>query len=119
MRKVIYANTEHEVLVSTYIQLSSEFAKEVSSTNKYNNYIEVLDIIFQYHNDYGKGTDRQNWYDWIMIIPINLTVMTNGFFAGIENKNNKSRISSYKILLNDMLDDIVTKIEAMEFKSKA
>jgi hypothetical protein len=36
-------------------------------------------VLIEYHNDYGKGIKENNFYDWLMIIPINLSVATNGF----------------------------------------
>ena len=117
MRKVTYANIEHEILVSTFIQLACDFAKEVSTPTKYQDYLEVLDLIFEYHNNYGTEVERQNWCDWIMIIPINLTVMTNGFFAGIQKKSTRANINAYKIVLDNMLEELVEKVTEMKLKS--
>ena len=86
MLNPIYANDEHRVIIDTYITMCLEFAKEVSTKNKYNNYLEVVDIIIDYSNNYGSGTKEENWWDWMLIIPINLAVATNGFFAGVETK---------------------------------
>jgi len=49
-----------------------------------------------------------------MILPINLSVMTNGFLAAIETKRNKSVVHSYRVLLNEILHDVVEKIEKIE-----
>ena len=49
-----------------------------------------------------------------MILPINVSIMTNGFFAGIETKKNITTIRSYKIILNEMLQDLVDKMEKLE-----
>ena len=115
MRKLIYANAEHEVLITTYLGLCTDFVKEVSPPQKYDNYEYVLDIILEYHNNYGKGIKENNWYDWVMIIPINLSVMTNGYFAGLETKRNKARINSYRTLLTELLEDTIYKIDEMKF----
>ena len=40
--------------------------------------------------------------------------MTNGFLAGIETKRNASIVRAYKVLLNDMVQDVVNKIEKLE-----
>ncbi len=115
MRKLTTANAEHHILLLTYIQMCKDFVKEASTPEKYENYLQVLDIIIEYHNNYGKGIQENNWFDWIMIVPINLSVMTNGYFAGLENKRNKARINSYRNLLTELLDDTIKKIEIMEF----
>ena len=114
MRKVIYANNEHEVIMKAYLSVLKEFVKDVSTKRRWENYLEVLDIIIEYHNNYGKGVNQNNWYDWIMILPINLSVMTNGFFAGIETKSNATVVRSYKLLLNEMLQDVIDKIENLK-----
>ena len=117
MPKVIYADAKHEILIETYIQLNKEFAEEVSTSSKYNNYLEVLEIILDYHNAYGDGINQNNFFDWMMIIPLNLSVMTNGFFAGIENSRNRAKINGYRTLLTNILEDTVDSIDKMEFKN--
>ena len=94
--------------------MCKEFAQEVSSPTRYQNYLEVLDIIIEYHNNYGSGVREDNWYDWLMIIPINLTVATNGFFAGLETKRNSTVIKAYRKVLNEMVFDVTDKIDALK-----
>ena len=75
---------------------------------------EIFEIVIEYHNNYGKSARENNYWDWLMILPINLSVMTNGFLAGIETKGNKTIVKSYKVLLNEMLQDVVDKLEKIE-----
>ena len=117
MRKVIYANNEHEVIMKAYLTMLKEFIKDVSTKRRWENYLEVLDIIIEYHNNYGKGVNQNNWYDWIMILPINLSVMTNGFFAGIETKRNAAVIRAYKVLLEQMIHEVAEKLYELEPKN--
>ena len=49
-----------------------------------------------------------------MIIPINISVATNGFFAGIESRNNRATVRAYKVVLEQLLLDTVDKIELLE-----
>ena len=114
MRKPIYASKEHQVLIEAYITMNKEFVRDISNNTRWKNYIDVLDIIIEYHNNYGKCISQSNWYDWIMILPVNISVMTNGYFAGIETKRNTNTIRSYKIILNEMLQDLIDKIEKLE-----
>ena len=114
MLNPIYANDEHRVIIDTYITMCLEFAKEVSTKSKYNNYLEVVDIIIEYSNNYGSGTKENNWWDWMLIIPINLAVATNGFFAGVETKSNAAIVRTYKIVLEELTQDTVTKIDKIE-----
>ena len=49
-----------------------------------------------------------------MIIPINLSVATSGFFAGLETKSNSAVIRAYKTVLNEMVFEVTDKIDALE-----
>ena len=114
MTKPIYANNEHQVIISSYILMLKEFVRDVSNDTRWNNYLEVLDVVIDYHNNYGKGVRENNYWDWVMILPINLSILTNGFLAAIETKGNSSIVRAYKVLLNDMVQDVVSKIERLE-----
>ena len=108
MTKPIYASAEHKAIIETYIIMCQEFAKEVSSKNRYNNYLDVLDTILEYHNNYGSGRNENNFYDWLMIIPI------NGFFAGIETNTNRAVVRAYKTVLNELIYEVVDKIDNLK-----
>tara|TARA_R100001163_G_scaffold65778_1_gene64758 strand:- start:2399 stop:2695 length:297 start_codon:yes stop_codon:yes gene_type:complete len=94
--------------------MCKQFVQEVTTQSRYNNYLEVLDIIVEYSNGYGQGLRENNFYDWIMIIPINLSVATSGFFAGIETKTNAAVVRAYKIVLDEMLKETVEKLDLLE-----
>lgn len=114
MIELIYSSQEHKALIDFYINMCKEFAKDVSSKTKYNNYEDVLKIILEYHNGYGSGVEENNFYDWLMIIPINLSVATNAFFAGVETKRNRAVIRTYKVVLEEILQETVDKISLLE-----
>jgi hypothetical protein len=118
MTNLIYASAEHKTIIDTYMAVCQEFAKEVSSKSRYNNYIDVVEIIVEYHNNYGSGVKENNWYDWLMIIPINMSVATNGFFAGLETNSNRATVRAYKTVLNEMICDVVDKIDNLEEPSE-
>jgi hypothetical protein len=94
--------------------MCKEFAQDISSKAKYQNYLEVVDIILEYHNNYGKGVKENNFYDWLMIIPINLSVATSGFFAGLETKSNSAVVKAYKVVLDQMLHETVDRIDGIQ-----
>ena len=114
MIEPIYANDEHRVIVETFVIMCKEFAKEVSTKSRYENYLEVVDIIIEYHNNYGTGTKEENFWDWLMIIPINLAVATNGFFAGVETKSNSAVVKAYRLVLDELVQNTVDKIDKIE-----
>ena len=114
MTEPIYANDEHRVILETYMTMCLEFAKDVSTASRYENYLEVVQIIIEYHNGYGEGNKENLFWEWLTIIPINLSVATNGFFAGVETKKNASKVRSYGILLDRLVQDTVDKIDKIE-----
>ena len=114
MTEPIYANDEHRIIVETYMTMCLEFAKGVSTKSRYENYLEVVQIIMEYHNNYGSGTKEENFWDWLMIIPINLAVATNGFFAGVETKGNSAIVRAYRLVLDELVQNTVDKIDKIE-----
>jgi len=114
MIEPIYANNEHRVIIETYITMCKEFAKEVSTKSRYDNYLEVVEIILEYSNHYGEGQRENNFWDWLLIIPINLSVATNGFFAGVETRSNAAVVRAYRVVLDELVQDTVNKIDKIE-----
>ena len=120
MTKPIFANTMHQIIVNDYLNLMMSFAKEISTKTKYQNFKEVLELIIEYHNSYGEDVTviSGNWNDWLMIIPVNASVMVNGFFAGISTKSNSEIIKSYKLLLDNSLELLVKDLKEIEFTNE-
>ena len=117
MRKPIYSSQEHKAIVDVYVSTCKQFIEDITTKSKYNNYLEVVDIIIEYSNGYGKGVRENNFYDWIMLLPINLSVATSGFFAGVENKNNSAVLRAYKVVLDQMLQETVDRLDGLELKN--
>ena len=119
MTKPIYASEEHKAIIESYILTCTEFAKDVSSKGRYYSYLDVLETVIEYSNNYGSGTrENGNFYDWLTIIPINLSVATNGFFAGLETNKNRAVIRAYKTVLNEVVGDVVDKIDNLKEPSE-
>tara|TARA_R100001443_G_scaffold117449_1_gene142919 strand:+ start:17220 stop:17576 length:357 start_codon:yes stop_codon:yes gene_type:complete len=114
MLKPLYASLKHEVIIRQYLEMNLEFVAEIAPKARYNNYLEVYKIVIEYHNNYGKGRNDYNYWDWLMVLPINVAILTNGFFAAIETKTNAPKINSYKTLLNNALEEVVKKIEKLD-----
>ena len=45
---------------------------------------------------------------------ISLSVATNGFFAGVETKSNAALVRAYRLVLNELVQDTVDKIDKIE-----
>jgi hypothetical protein len=118
MHKPIFASQEHRTIIEGYITMCIKFVEDVSTKPKLRNYLDVLDVVIEYHNNYGKGVRENNFYDWLMIIPINLSVATNGFFAALETKKNAAIVRAYKVVLEQALHDAVDKIDMLEPKNE-
>ena len=114
MSTPIYANEEHKQTIEKFLLLCDEFAKEVGTHSKYQSYSEVLTNIIDYHNNYSAGTKKNNYWDWLMIIPINVAVMTQGFFAGIETRHKAAKLKAYRVILQEVLEETVSKIELLD-----
>ena len=118
MQQPIYSSEEHKHIIEIYITMCKQFAQEITTQNRYHNYLEVLQLIVEYSNGYGAGIRENNFYDWIMIIPINLSVATSGFFAGIETKGNAAVVRAYKVVLDQMLQETVQKLDSLQPKNE-
>jgi hypothetical protein len=94
--------------------MTKEFVKDLSNETRFNNYLDIFDIVIDYHNNYGSGVKEDNWYDWVMILPINISVMTNGYLAAIETKRNSALVRSYRLILTEIVHEVVDKIEKLE-----
>ena len=114
MTELVYANSEHNSIIDAYTKACKQFIQDVSSETRYKNYLDVIEVIYEYHNNYGSGVKENNFYDWLMIIPINLSVATNGFFAAIETKKNAAVVRAYKVILQEMVGEVVKKIGKIE-----
>ena len=113
MQKPIFASQEHQMTIEVFMNACLKFAEEVSTKPKYSNYLDIVKDIVEYHNGFGNETN-EDYYNWLMIIPINLSVATTGFFAGLETKRNAAKIRAYKVLLNEMIYEVVDKINQLE-----
>ena len=117
MIRPIYSSIEHQAYLEEYINIMLAFVKEISSQNKYDNFVEVVDLIIDYHNGYGEDVEIGNWNDWLMILPINLSVCCNGYFVALESKRNRESIRAYKVLLDKYLEDCVVNLSNLKFKN--
>lgn len=114
MQKPVYINSEHEIILSSYIHTVIESVRDISTEIKTKNFIDVLDIIIDYHNNYNRYTYKGYYVDFMNIIPTNLTSCVNGFIAGVETNRNRSKCRAYKVLLNELAHKVVDDLKRIK-----
>ena len=58
MQNAIYSSQQHKQIIEIYLEMCKQFAQEIATKTKYNNYLEVLQLIIDYSNGYGTGVER-------------------------------------------------------------
>ena len=112
----IAINNIHKFLLDDYLQLLDTSIQTCTKTNsdKYLEYIDLCNIVIEHHNGYKTGMGENNFYDFLGIIPTNLSVMTNGFLAGMETKRNAKEIRIYRLLITEYSHGLVEKLDKLE-----
>lgn len=112
-------NYEHQVLMDNYLELIMQTIKDCTGRNdaKYNDFIDVANIIIDHHNKYKKGTDAGNIYDFLSIIPTNFSIAVQGFLAGMETRRNAITLRAYRYMLTNAGYKLVSDIETIELEN--
>ena len=117
LKKPICISLEHSVLVKDYLTSLVDAIEDVTGTNeaKFKDYLDVMNIVIEHHNGYKNHLDEQaNFYDFMSIIPTNMSVMTTGFLAGIETKRNAKKVRAYRVFLNNYAFDMVERLNKLK-----
>tara|TARA_R100001530_G_scaffold123496_2_gene91442 strand:- start:1032 stop:1388 length:357 start_codon:yes stop_codon:yes gene_type:complete len=109
----IYVNHHHQIIIETYLRAVFDSINEIiDDPSKIADFKDISDIIIEYHNDYSDVKKTGNFHDFLMIIPINFSIMINGFLCGYENKSNATVIRIHRTLLQNfglkVIDDLKT-----------
>jgi hypothetical protein len=118
MKKFDYVSLEHKTILREYLNFVLQLIEDLSSDIRFQNYKDVLDIVIEYHNNYRKGTTKGNFYDFMMILPLQVSVMTNGYLAGLETKRNRGKLRGYQYLINEKTQRLIEKIEYIQIQSE-
>jgi len=85
--------------------------------SKYNDFIDVANIIIDHHNNYKSDVlGVANYQDFISLIPTHFTAMINGYLTGIENETNRSTVRVYKHLLSEEAYNFIDKVQDLEIE---
>ena len=112
MKTIIYAGEVHKVIVEDYIKIMDVMIKEITNESQYNQYVESLDTVIDYHNGYG-DKDESNYYDWLMLLPINVSILAQGLFVGLETDENRADIRGFKTVLDMELQTVVENLSTI------
>tara|TARA_R110002020_G_scaffold33808_1_gene102696 strand:- start:305 stop:658 length:354 start_codon:yes stop_codon:yes gene_type:complete len=113
MIKPIGINKQHEAILSNYLLVVCESMKELSTESRYNNFLDIVDIIVKYHNEYSN--DKLGAYsDFMSIIPTNVTSCFSGYIAGVETKRNRALCRAYRTLLTELSHNIINDMEKLK-----
>ena len=110
--EIQFAGEIHKVIVQDYINIIDVMIKEITTEEQYNEYEYSLNNIVDYHNGYG-DKDESNYYDWLMILPINVSVLAQGLFVGLETKENRADVRGFKAVLDMELQTVVENISTI------
>jgi len=113
--KPVYINHHHEVLIETYLNTVYDTIQSVvREKDKRDDFMDVVDVILEYHNNYGNDRDAGNYRDFLMIIPLNISMMVTGFLAGYEDSSNASMIRVHRELLGQFALRVIEDISKIE-----
>ena len=116
--KPICLNYKHEIALSVYLEMITTSIKDITKDeSKYNNFIDVANIIIEHHNNYKSDVlGMANYQDFISLIPTHFTAMINGYLTGIENETNRNTVRVYKHILSEEAYNFIDKVQDLEIE---
>ena len=116
--KPICLNYKHEIALRVYLEMITTTIKDITKDEyKYNDFIDVANIIIDHHNNYKSDVlGVANYQDFISLIPTHFTAMINGYLTGIENETNRSTVRVYKHLLSEEAYNFIDKVQDLEIE---
>lgn len=86
----LYVSAEHEVIMLTYYYELDDALKYLRPSKESCRLLsQLIDVITDYSSSFSEDKDKY-FYEWIRIIPTNLTYTIAGFISGLKDKNNVS-----------------------------
>lgn len=98
----MYVSEEHKVVMSKYYKSMDNALRMVGVTKeKYKLLNDLLLVIVDYSNSFSEERDAY-FYEWIRVIPTNITYSVAAFIAGMKDDSNAEICSIYysKVLHN-------------------
>ena len=110
MKQIQFVNEIHKIIILDYMQMIYEYVDDVSTKAKQKEFDEIVNVLIEYHNSYNQEKHTGNWLDFLYIIPINLSLIAQGYLSAIKTKSNRDKINTYKFIISTRLDDIISKL---------
>ena len=116
--KPISINYQHEVALQIYLDMIITSIKDVTKNeDKYNDFIDVANIIIEHHNNYRSDVlVSANYQDFMSLIPTHFTSMINGYLTGLENKRNRNTVRLYKHILSEEAYNFIDKVQQIQIE---
>ncbi len=84
----LYLGAEHEVIMLTYYYELDDALRHLNpSKDNISLLAELIDLITDYSGSFSEDKDEY-FYEWIRIIPTNLTYAIAGFISGLKDESN-------------------------------
>jgi len=99
-RDSLYISAEHEIIMLTYyLELDASLKALRPSKEAFRLLSEVINVITDYSNSFSEEKEEY-FYEWIRIIPTNLTYAIAGFISGLKESGD---IETCNIYYSDVL----------------
>ncbi len=96
----LYISAEHEIIMLTYyLELDASLKALRPSKEAFRLLSEVINVITDYSNSFSEEKEEY-FYEWIRIIPTNLTYAIAGFISGLKESGD---IETCNIYYSDVL----------------
>tara|TARA_R110001599_G_scaffold165823_1_gene355226 strand:- start:6487 stop:6843 length:357 start_codon:yes stop_codon:yes gene_type:complete len=113
--KPIYVSREHEVIVESYLDMVFTTINElVIEQDKVQDFLDISEVIIDYHNQYNGVKEIGNFHDFLMIIPVNFSTMVSGFLCGYEKPSNASACRIHRHLLSNFGLKVIEDLNKIE-----
>ena len=91
----IFVSAEHKVIMLRYYQIIDKASEMLEPTDdSFKLLEEILLVVMDYSNSFSEERDTY-FYEWIRVIPTNMTYAVAGFIAGLKDTDNTEICNIY------------------------
>lgn len=91
----IFVSAEHKVIMLRYYQIIDKALEMLEPTDdSFKLLEEILLVVMDYSNSFSEERDTY-FYEWIRVIPTNMTYAVAGFIAGLKDTDNTEICNIY------------------------